>query len=417
MIGLLGRKLVHSYSPEIHKMLSGEQYHLIEKEENQLDDFFRERNFKFISVTLPYKEKVIKYLDELDESAKMIGCVNTIINKDGHLTGYNTDAYGFESLLRYNRIDIKNKKVLILGSGATSKTVKNVLLKLKAKEVYVVSRTPNKNAISYERAQEIFDIDVIVNTTPVGMYPNEDSEVIIDVQKFPYLESVIDVVYNPLNTKLLINARIKGCKTANGLYMLVAQAARVYEILNGEKVKKEKIEEVYFKLLLNHNNLILIGMPSVGKTTAARNIARELNKEHIDTDKEIENVYSMLPGEIITQKGVEFFRKIETNIIKQLSLKKGVVISVGGGTLLDEENVRMLLRNGYMIFLNRSIELLKLNKNSYKTRPLLTDPEAFDELFAKRYEIYKKCSDYEYCNNGSSKETYLYLLKKMRITK
>ena len=347
----------------------------------------------------------------------MIGCVNTIINKDGHLTGYNTDAYGFESLLRYNRIDVKNKKVLILGSGATSKTVKNILLKLKAKEVYVVSRTPNKNAISYERAQEIFDIDVIVNTTPVGMYPNEDSEVIIDVQKFPYLESVIDVVYNPLNTKLLINARIKGCKTANGLYMLVAQAARVYEILHGEKIKKEKIEEVYFKLLLNHNNLILIGMPSVGKTTAARNIARELNKEHIDTDKEIENVYGMLPGEIITQKGVELFRKIETNIIKQLSLKKGVVVSIGGGTLLDEENVRMFLKNGYMIFLNRSIELLKLNKNSYKTRPLLTDPEAFDELFAKRYEIYKKCSDYEYCNNGSSKETYLYLLKKMRITK
>ena len=411
--GLLGKTLSHSYSGEIHKMLSDNSYEMFERNNEELERFFKEREFKGINVTLPYKEEVIKYLDTIDEEAKNIGAVNTIVNNDGVLKGYNTDAFGFEKLLKFHRVDVKNKKVLILGSGGTSKTVKYVLLKLGAKEIYVVSRTPSKGQISYSEAVEKFETQVIVNTTPYGMYPDYKDESLIDVNKFPYLESVVDVIYRPYRTNLLIDAKLKGCKTASGLYMLVAQAIKASELFL-DRVYEEKVyRQVYFELLRKTTNIVFIGMPSTGKTTASRNLSKSLNAKCYDTDLEIYKDTKMTTKEMFAQYGEEYFRDLETKKINELMGLTGVIISTGGGAILRKENRYALLRNGYVIYLNRNISLLKKNKRSLKNRPLLQNPEAFDELYNQRKDIYKVCCDLEYCNNSTQWNTLNYILKQI----
>ena len=411
--GLLGKSLKHSYSGDIHRMLSDNSYEMFERDNEELERFFKDREFKGINVTLPYKEEVIKHLDAIDDEAKSIGAVNTIVNNDGQLKGYNTDAFGFEKMLWFHKIDVKNKKVLILGSGGTSKTVKHVLLKLGAKEIYIVSRTPNKGQLSYAGAIEKFETQVIVNTTPYGMYPEYKDETLIDVNKFPYLEAVVDVIYRPYRTNLLIDAKLKGCKTASGLYMLVAQAIRASELFLDRVYESKIYRQVYFELLRKTTNIVLIGMPSTGKTTAARNLSKSLNMVYYDTDLEIINEAKLTTKEIFAQYGEEHFRDLETNKIKELMKQTGIIISTGGGAIMKEENRYAILRNGYVIYLNRNISLLKQNKRSLKNRPLLQTADAFDELYKKRSAIYKICCDLEYCNNSTQWNTLNYLLKQI----
>ena len=411
--GLLGKSLKHSYSGDIHRMLSDNSYEMFERDNEELERFFKDREFKGINVTLPYKEEVIKHLDAIDDEAKSIGAVNTIVNNDGQLKGYNTDAFGFEKMLWFHKIDVKNKKVLILGSGGTSKTVKHVLLKLGAKEIYIVSRTPSKGQLSYAGAIEKFETQVIVNTTPYGMYPEYKDETLIDVNKFPYLEAVVDVIYRPYRTNLLIDAKLKGCKTASGLYMLVAQAIRASELFLDRVYESKIYRQVYFELLRKTTNIVLIGMPSTGKTTAARNLSKSLNMVYYDTDLEIINEANLTTKEIFAQYGEEYFRDLETNKIKELMKQTGIIISTGGGAIMKEENRYAILRNGYVIYLNRNISLLKQNKRSLKNRPLLQTADAFDELYKKRSAIYKICCDLEYCNNSTQWNTLNYLLKQI----
>lgn len=411
--GLLGKSLKHSYSGDIHRMLSDNSYEMFERDNEELERFFKDREFKGINVTLPYKEEVIKHLDAIDDEAKSIGAVNTIVNNNGELKGYNTDAFGFEKMLWFHKIDVKNKKVLILGSGGTSKTVKHVLLKLGAKEIYVVSRTPSKGQLSYAGAIEKFETQIIVNTTPYGMYPEYKDETLIDVNKFPYLEAVVDVIYRPYRTNLLIDAKLKGCKTASGLYMLVAQAIRASELFLDRVYESKVYRQVYFELLRKTTNIVLIGMPSTGKTTAARNLSKSLSMVYYDTDLEIINEAKLTTKEIFAQYGEEHFRDLETNKIKELMKQTGIIISTGGGAIMREENRYAILRNGYVIYLNRNISLLKQNKRSLKNRPLLQNADAFDELYNKRSAIYKICCDLEYCNNSTQWNTLNYLLKQI----
>lgn len=413
MFGLIGENITHSYSSYIHKALSNNDYFLMNLKKDELNEFFAEKKFKGINVTIPYKTEVIKYLNKLDDSAKTIGAVNTIVNENGVLTGYNTDAFGFEKLLKFHNIDVKNKIVLILGSGGTSKTVKAVLLRLKAKEIYVVSRNPSKGQISYDQAKNKLHTQVIINTTPYGMYPNIENKSLIDVNEYPYLESVVDVIYRPFRTQLLMDAKIKGCKTASGLYMLVAQAIKASELFLDIKYEETIYRKLYYELIRKTTNIVFIGMPSTGKTTAGRNLSKILKKKLYDIDAEITKDTQNKPKEIFEQFGEEYFRDLESKKIKELMSKTGVIISTGGGSILRVENVYEILRNGYVIFLNRDVHLLKKNKKSLTNRPLLKDDSSFDELYEERYPLYHRYCDLELNNNSTQWNTINLIIKRI----
>ena len=278
--GLIGKKLGHSFSKTIHESIMNYEYILKELNEEELDSFMKEKDFKAINVTIPYKHEVIKYLDELDDSVKKIGACNVVVNKDGYLSGYNSDYFGLKSLIHKNSIVVKDKKCLILGSGGTSKTAYWVLKDLEAKEIIFVSRSKKEGCITYDEAYELSDVNIIVNTTPKGMYPNND-ELIIDISKFDKLEGVVDVIFNPLRTRLIEQAISKGIKNAGGLYMLVAQAVKAIEYFKDIKLDEKNIDEVYLKLLKEKENVVLIGMPGCGKST----IAKELKGKLVDVDE------------------------------------------------------------------------------------------------------------------------------------
>ena len=412
-IGLIGKSLTHSYSKQIHDSLSKNNYQLINLDEDEFIEFIKKRNFNGINITIPYKEKVIPYLDEMDETSSMVGSVNCVVNNQGRIIGYNTDVYGFEKLLEKYKIEVSGRKILVLGSGGTSKTVKHVLIKQKAKEIYIVSRIKQKGTITYEEAKTLFDINVIVNTTPYGMMPNYEDSSLVDLSYFPYLESVVDVIYNPLKTQLIIDAKIKGCKVASGLYMLVQQAIKSHELFLKKKYSDSVVNKIFNSILLKESNLVFIGMPSCGKSTASLSVSRVLNKKRYDTDEEIEKEQKMKIKDIFSKNGEEYFRKLETEKIKELSSLKGAVISIGGGTLMNNVNIKYILRNGILIFLNRDLELLKSNRYASINRPLLEDMNAFDTLYRERFPIYLKCADFVIVNNGTKLNTRNMILEKL----
>ena len=408
MFGLLGKKLIHSFSPFIHNSLcTNIDYSLIEVEEDKIENFFKEKQFSALNVTTPYKESSIRYLNEIDPLAKRIGAVNLIVNENGLLKGYNTDYYGFKETLKKNNINVKNKKCLILGTGGTSKTVKTALIDLGAKLIYLVSRSKKKDALTYEEAEKIFDIDYIFNTTPYGMYPNNTEERLINLDKFPYLLGVGDVIFNPFCTRLLFDAKLRKIKNFNGLYMLVKQA-ELSEFIIGNRIVKSA-EKVYKELISKTGNIILIGMPFSGKTTAGKNLARRLKLTHIDLDKKIEENIGMTIPEYFEKHTEAEFRQVESFAIEEVSNKKGVVVSCGGGTILRESNMRKLLENGFCVFLNKKLELLKEKANS-KTRPLLKT-KTIEQIYEERIDLYLKYTDITINNNGSKEDTLNQLLK------
>lgn len=386
--GCIGKKLTHSFSKEIHSRLADYEYELIELNENELEDFIKGKDFSAINVTIPYKQTVIPYLDSLSDVAKHIGAVNTIVNRNGKLYGYNTDYYGMKALIERIGIDLKNKKVLILGTGGTSKTARVLTEDMGASEIITVSRTKSENHITYDEAiNEHSDAEIIINTTPSGMYPDCDSQP-IDISFFNNLEGVVDAVYNPLCTSLVLNAKAKGIKAEGGLYMLVMQAVVAVEKFLDAEIPKAVADNVYESVFASKENIVLTGMPGSGKST----VGKLLNIDgfnFVDTDEEIEKLCGCTIKELISSKGEKFFRDFETKVIKDVSSKGSQIISTGGGVVLREENVHYLKRNGKLFFINADFERLCPTDN----RPLSDTKEKLRKLYDERIDIYKFTAD------------------------
>lgn len=399
--GLIGEHLSHSFSPVIHGMLADYKYELREIAPEDTDAFFRKADFIGINVTIPYKQTVIPYLDFIDEGARAIGAVNTVVKRDGRLYGYNTDFYGMTMLFAHAGVDPKGKKAAILGSGATSKTAAAVLASLGAGEILRVSRSGNDGALTYgELTEKHSDTEIIVNTTPVGMYPDIYG-LSLDISAFPALSGVIDAVYNPLRTPLVSDALARGIKAEGGLYMLVAQGVRASEIFLDKEYPGGTLDRIYGNILRRKENIVLIGMPASGKTTVGRLLKNRLGRELLDTDSLIEEKTGMKIPEIFEKYGEAEFRRLETEVIKEVSRGNSCIIATGGGAILREENVRALKQNGRLFFLDRPLEMLVPTKS----RPLSSDREAIKKRFEERYDIYCSVCDVRIEANRSPRHT------------
>ncbi len=397
--GLIGEHLGHSYSPEIHARIGDYPYELKEIPRNELADFIKERSFKGINVTIPYKQDVIPLLDEVSESALSIGAVNTIVNKDGRLYGYNTDFLGMKAALNFGGISLEGRRVLILGTGGTSGTAMAVAKSLGAASSIKVSRTGNDGAITYEKAvTEHRDTEIILNTTPVGMYPNAGKSP-VDISNFPELDGVMDVIYNPLYTELLLDARERDIPHVGGLYMLAAQAEYASALFFGREPDEELIEAVYFSLLSKKRNIALIGMSGSGKSAVGREIARVTGMELVDTDAEIVKRAGKPISDIFACEGEKAFRDMESEVIKELSDRTGFIISTGGGSVLRNENVRALRRGSVLAWLDRPPMKLTFSDD----RPLAQSREAALRHYDERYEIYKAAADFRCINDTTIK--------------
>lgn len=386
--GCIGKILTHSFSKEIHSKLADYEYELIELNEDEIEDFFKSKDFNAINVTIPYKQTVIPYLDSLSDVARRIGAVNTIVNRNGKLYGYNTDYYGMKALIKKIGIDLNGKKVLILGTGGTSKTARILTEDMGASEIITVSRSKTENYITYEEAvNEHSDVNVIINTTPSGMYPDCEG-IPIDISSFNELEGVMDAVYNPLCTNLVLKAKEKGIKAEGGLYMLVMQAVVAIEKFLDTEIPKAVADNVFASVFSSKENVVLTGMPGSGKST----VGKLLNIDgfsFVDTDEEIEKRCGCTIKELIGSKGEKYFRDLETQVIKDISSKGCQIISTGGGVVLRKENVNSLKRNGKLFFLNANPDRL-LPTDS---RPLSDTAEKLKKLYDERIDTYKITAD------------------------
>lgn len=408
--GLIGRTLAHSYSKEIHEALGKYSYGLFSLEPDAVSDFVNSRDFGGLNVTIPYKQDVIPLCDEISELASVIGAVNTLYWKRQTLVGHNTDYEGFLYTAKRSGISFDGKTVLILGNGGTSLTARKAAADQGAAKIYVASRSipatannaadgnsPNAAAtpavsvtmITYDGLTKIAaNIDVIVNTTPVGTFPN-NLQSIVDIADFPACEAVIDVIYNPFKTKLLLDAEKAGLKTANGLPMLVAQATAAAGYFLGTpgafEIENERIIE---KMVGDMRNIVLIGMPGSGKTFLGRRMAEETGKTFVDMDDEIIKKAGKPIPEIFDEVGESGFRDIESEVAAELGKQRGLVIATGGGAILREENVDALRQNGHIIHIKRPLEALATDG-----RPLSKDLDALRKLEAVRMPIYESIAD------------------------
>ncbi len=407
--GCIGEHLTHSFSGQIHGQLQDYVYELKEIPQGQLAAFMEKRDFKAINVTLPYKQAVIPYLQEVDSTAAKIGAVNTVVNRKGRLYGYNTDFGGMIALIRRTGIDLKGKKVLILGTGGTSKTATAVAQAMGAGSVRKVSRRKSPGVLTYEEAvQNHQDAQVILNTTPVGMYPNcEDTP--IDIACFPKLEGILDAVYNPLRTNLILDAQQRGIKAEGGLYMLVMQAVVAVEHFLDTSIPRETADRVFAEIFGTKENIVLTGMPGSGKST----VGKLLNVEgfsFVDTDAEVEKRCGCTIKDLIAAKGETYFRNLETEVIRELSASSGQIISTGGGAILREENVRYLNRNGKLYFLDARLERLQATDD----RPLSDTVEKLKRLYAERIHIYRSTAQMTVPDLGDAAAEAQYILSKRK---
>lgn len=389
---LIGKTLKHSYSKIIHSELASYQYDLVEIDSDALKSFVLSKEYSGYNVTIPYKKDIIPFLDVVDERARRIGAVNTVVCRDNKLYGYNTDFDGMVYALNRAKIDVKNKNVLILGSGGTSETAKVVCECLGASDIKILSRTGEINYDNY--AEKAKDTQIVINTTPVGMYPDNYS-CRIELKVFAFLEGVLDVVYNPALTMLLKKARGLRVKYANGLYMLVAQAKFACEKFLDKKIDDSIIEKVVKKLKKESQNLVLIGMPGSGKSTVGKMVAEFLGKEFIDTDAEIEKKENKTIPQIFAEFGENYFRKVESEVLSEVGKLSGRVISTGGGAIKNKDNYFSLKQNGVIVWLERELEFLES-----KGRPLSKDKESIKKLFDERKDSYEFFADGKVCNDG-----------------
>lgn len=393
--GLLGRKLGHSYSPQIHGQLASYDYSLFEKEPEELEGFLKNGNFVGLNVTIPYKKDVIPFLDQLSPVARRLGAVNTIVRRgDGSLVGHNTDYFGFRYLVQQSGLDVRGKKVLVLGSGGASNTAVAALQELGAR-VVIISRSGENN---YGNLHLHANASVIVNTTPVGMYPNTGVSP-IDLGCFPQLEGVLDVVYNPARTQILLDAENRGLVAMNGLWMLVAQAKESAEWFSGETIPDSRIVQIHATLRAQMENIILVGMPGCGKTTIGRLLARETGKQFVDADEALEARVGRKITDIIPTDGEAAFRCLETETLAELGKQSGFVIATGGGCVTQERNYPLLHQNGTILWLTRALDKLPT-----EGRPL-SQTGKLQQMLATRQPMYRRFADAVIENDGTVEET------------
>lgn len=388
---LIGEKLSHSYSRLIHKKFGMYSYDLVELPPDNLKEFVEHGGYDAFNVTIPYKSAIIPYIDKVETLAMQIGAINTVCRLGGKTYGYNTDILGMAYMLKRAGIALGGKNVMIFGSGGTGKTAEMLAKKNGAASITVVSRS---GSVNYKNFYELQQTQIIINTTPVGMYPYSDIS-LADLSKFRNLEAVADVIYNPMRTRLMLQARELNLKYAGGLYMLVAQAKYSMDIFVKNRHPDEIIEQVYKYLLSRIINIVLVGMPGSGKTSIGKAVARRERRRYVDSDAEIVASEGRAITEIFAEKGEEYFRKKEKQTLFLLGSQNGMVISTGGGAVLDRENYYSLKANGRIYYLEREI-----NDLATRGRPLSTGTEALKKLLEQREPLYKAFADVTVENDG-----------------
>ena len=391
---LIGGKLGHSYSPAIHAQLGDYDYRLREQTEAEFIELLSRRDFKGLNVTIPYKVLAFNRCDALSDTAREVGCVNTlVVRPDGSLYGHNTDIGGFIALARRAGVEIADKKVAILGSGGTSLTARAACRRLGARKIVVVSRRgPVDYAALY---RDHADAQVLINTTPVGMYPNNGRSA-ADISRLPGLEGVLDVIYNPDRTALVLDAEARGIPAAGGLYMLVGQAREAAELFTGHAIPESETARIYRRLRDEALNLILIGMPGSGKSRIGQALAQRMDRPFVDLDGEIVNRAGKSIPEIFAESGEAAFRALEHEVVCDACREKGAVIATGGGAVLREDNVRAMRQNGRLMLLTRSLDELPLSG-----RPLSKSPEALREMWRVREPFYRGAADFTIENDAA----------------
>lgn len=395
--GLIGARLGHSFSREIHSRLSHDPYELKELEPQELPAFFKARDFKGINVTIPYKQTVMQWLDCLDESARNTGAVNTIVNRGGVLTGYNTDYYGFIAMAGHAGVDFRGAGVVILGAGGAACAVVAAARAMGVASVrHAVRRPSGGDFLQLADPLSYADADIIVNATPVGMFPDWQG-CPVDLSVFGKLRGVLDCVYNPLRTRLVLDAQARGIPAAGGSMMLVAQAVRAREFFTGESFPDDVYESLHDGLLRCKRNIVLLGMPSCGKSTIGRELASRSGRRFVDIDEVIALQTGMEIPEIFAREGEDGFRRRETSAIESVAAEQGLVIATGGGAVLREENLRLLRHNGILCLLERDFELLMPTPD----RPLSANKDALLALMDKRRPLYLRAAELTVENNAA----------------
>ncbi len=406
MYGLLGKTLGHSLSPHIHSFFGDYPYELFCREPDELDDFFADDSIKAFNVTIPYKIEAYNRCDILSETAEKIKSVNTVVKKDGKLYGYNTDLFGFLYTVKRLGADLKGKKVIILGSGGASRTVKAACDRENAAETVIISRSGENN---YNNISLHSNADILINTTPVGMFPENDSSP-VDLCFFDNLQAVIDLIYNPIKTRLLLQAEAMGIPCSNGLSMLVAQGLKSSELFFGTKLDETLIDKAFNELSSQMKNIVLIGMPGCGKTTVGKKLAALTGRSFRDTDDLIESASGKTIPDIFEEDGEEKFRIIESSAVSSCAKKLGIVIATGGGAILRKSNRISLKQNGVIVYLRRPVEEL-----SQAGRPLSAGDGAVKKLYEQRNPIYEALADYIIDVGSSPEETANAVLKTIKL--
>lgn len=381
--GLIGKTLKHSFSPKLHKYLGDYSYELFELKPNELESFFKRQDLKAINITMPYKEEAMKYCNKFSPEALRIGCINTAIWDGKDIIGYNTDYYGCMEMLKEIDLEIKGSSVAILGDGSTSKTVRVALEDFGAKEILNISR---RGEIKFDDMEKYNHVEVIVNATPVGMYPN-NLESLLNLKDFPKLKAVADVVYNPLRTKLILDSKRLGIRTSTGLKMLVYQGIKANELFFDRKIEQEEAKKIYSYIYRDVSNIVIIGMPGSGKTSIGRSLAKKLDRGFVDLDREIEKIDGISVQQIFENYGEDGFREFENAACIKYGKETGIIISTGGGVVLDKQNFNPLKQNGIIVQIDR-----KLNKLATKGRPL--SKGGFENLVKLQIERTKKYQDF-----------------------
>ena len=393
--GLLGRKLGHSWSVPIHQALGCESYRLIELEPEELGAFLRREDIGGLNVTIPYKRDVMPFCDVIDPAAQAIGSVNTLVRRDGKLYGYNTDIDGFLYMVRRANISFAGKKALVLGSGGASLTARTAARREGAREVVIISRSGPDN---YENLDRHADAEILVNTTPVGMWPDMDGRP-VDLARLPRLETVMDVIYNPNRTGLLLQAERMGLRCTGGLSMLVHQAVVAEERFFGRPIPDSETERILGQLQRDRANLVLVGMPGCGKTTVGMELARIAQRPFIDLDDEIVRLAGKSIPEIFRRHGEPAFRALERKVLAEACDKSGQIIATGGGAVLREDNRTAMRRTGRVYFLRRDLDTLPTGG-----RPL-SQKGSLAEMYRQRLPLYEQTADAAIDNSASAAGT------------
>ncbi len=401
--GLLGETLGHSFSPALHRAFGGYDYRLLPIARDELEDLFVQRQFRGLNITMPYKQAVIPLCDEIDERTARIGAVNTVVNRNGRLIGCNTDIDGLLFMARRSGIALRGKKVLILGSGGTSRTAAAAAQECGAKSIVIISRSGENN---YENLRRHADAQIIINTTPVGMFPHCGRSP-VDLTQFPKLCGVLDAVYNPLRTALYLQAEHMGVPCSCGLSMLTAQAKRACEIFTGIGISDDRTEEVLSSLHRQLENIVLIGMPGCGKSTIADALAAQTGREVVHLDEMIARRAGKTIGDIFAQYGEGYFRALESDCIREVGARTGIIISTGGGCVTRSENYAPLHQNGYIILLTRDLNRLPIDGRPISQRTDLS------LLWAQRKDRYEAFANTVVDNNGTIEQTLAHLTKEL----